>query len=47
MKSRKIRRKTMEKGSPKYENKNAYKLKNELKLNVDEQQDAMKHVKIP
>ena len=35
----------MKKGSPKYESKNAKKLKNWLKLNVDEQQDAIKHLK--
>ena len=35
----------MKKGSPKYESENANKVKNELKLNVDEQQDAIKHLK--
>ena len=35
----------MEKGSPKYDNEKANKVKNELKLNVDEQQDAIKHLK--
>ena len=35
----------MRKGSPKYVNENANKVKNELKLNVDEQQDAIKHLK--
>ena len=34
-----------EKGSPKYETENANKVKNEPKLNVDEQQDAIKHLK--
>ena len=33
------------KDSPKYENKNVNKVKNELKLNVDEQLDAIKHLK--
>ena len=42
---RKIRRKTMKKGSPKYESEKANKVKNYLKLNVDEQQDAIKHLK--
>ena len=42
---RKIRRKTMKKCSPKYESENANTVKNELKLNVDEQQDAVKHLK--
>ena len=37
-----IWRLTMEKGSPKYDNEMANKVKNELKLNVDEQQDAIK-----
>ena len=32
----------MEKGSPKYDNEKANKVKNELKLNVHEQQDAIK-----
>ena len=31
--------------SPQYENEKANKVNNELKLNVDEQQDDMKHVK--
>ena len=35
----------MKKGSPKYGSENANKVKNELKLNVDEQQDAIKHLK--
>ena len=35
----------MKKGSPKYESKNANKVKNELKLNDDEQHDAIKHLK--
>ena len=34
-----------EKGSLKYESKIVNKVKNELKLNVDEQQDAIKHLK--
>ena len=42
---RKIRRKTMKKGSPKSESKNSKKVTNELKLNVDEQHDAIKHLK--
>ena len=41
----KIWRQTMEKGSPKYDNEKANKVKNELKLNVDEQQDAIKLLK--
>ena len=41
----KIWRETMEKGSPKYDNEKANKVKNELKLNVDEQQDAIKLLK--
>ena len=44
MEIRKIRRKTKKKGSPKYESENAKKVKNELKINVDEQQDAIKHL---
>ena len=40
---KKIRRKTMKKGSPKYENEKANKVKNKLKLNVDEQQHAIKN----
>ena len=35
----------MKKGSPKYESENENKVKNQLKLNVDEQQDAIKHLK--
>ena len=42
---RKIRRKTIKQGSPKYEGENTNKVKNELKLNVDEQQDALKYFK--
>ena len=42
---RKIWRKTMKKGCPKYESDNANKVKNELKLDIDEQQDAIKHLK--
>ena len=38
-----IRRKTLNNGSSKYESENVNKVKNELKLNVDEQQDAIKH----
>ena len=41
----KIWRQTMGKGSPKYDNEKANKVKNELKLNVDEQQDATKLLK--
>ena len=41
----KIRRKTLKNGSPKYESENINKVKNEPKLNVDEQQDAIKHLK--
>ena len=43
---RKIRRKTMKKGSPKYESENGNKVKNEFKLSVDDQEDAIKHKKI-
>ena len=35
----------MKKGSPKSESKNVNKVKNEIKLNVDEQHDAIKHLK--
>ena len=44
---RKIRRKTKKgkKGSPKYESDNVNYVKNELKLNTDEQYDAIKHLK--
>ena len=35
----------MKKGSHKYESENANKAKNERKLNVDEQQYAIKHLK--
>ena len=35
----------MKKGSPKYESEKAKKVKNQLNLNVDEQQDAIKHLK--
>ena len=35
----------MKKGSPKYENKKSNKVKKEIKLNVDEQEDAIKHLK--
>ena len=45
MEIRKIRRKTMKKGSPKYENKKANKVKHEPRLNVDEQQDGIKYLK--
>ena len=34
----------MKKGSQRYENEKANKMKNELKLNIDEQQDAIKHL---
>ena len=43
---RKIRRKTMKKGSPKYESENGNKVKNEFKLSVDDQEDAIKHKKL-
>ena len=33
------------KGSPKYDNEKANKVKNELKLDVDEQQDAIQLLK--
>ena len=36
--------KNNEKGSPKYESEKANKVKNEQKGNVDEQQDAIKHL---
>ena len=42
---RKIRRKTQKNGSPKYESENVNKVKNELKLNVNEEQDAIQHLK--
>ena len=35
----------MKKGSPKYESEKAKKVKNLLNLKVDEQQDAIKHLK--
>ena len=35
----------MEKGSPKYDNEKANKVKNEPKLNVDEKQEAIKLLK--
>ena len=35
----------MKKGSPKYKSENANKVKNEPKLNISEQQDAIKHLK--
>ena len=35
----------MKKGSPKYDIEKANKVKNELKLNVDEQQDVIKCLK--
>ena len=35
----------MQKGSPKYEKEKAKKVKNQLNFNVDEQQDAIKHLK--
>ena len=41
---RKLMRKTIQNGSPKYERENANKVKNELELKVDEQQDATKHL---
>ena len=40
---RKIRKNTMKKGSHEYENENANKVKRKCKLNVDEQQYAIKH----
>ena len=43
--NREIRRKTMIKISPHYESEKANKVNNELKLNVDEQQDDIKHLK--
>ena len=42
---RKVRRKTLTNGSSKYESENINQVKNELKLNVDQQQDAIKHLK--
>ena len=42
---RKIRGKTLRKGSPKYECEYVSKVKNEISLNVDEQQDAIIHLK--
>ena len=42
---RKIRRKTMKKGSQKYESEKANKVKNEVKLNVDEQQNTIQNLK--
>ena len=33
------------KGSAKYESENANKVKNDFKVDVDEQQDAIKHLK--
>ena len=39
------KRKTMKKGSPKYESKNANNVKKEINFNVYEQQDAIKHLK--
>ena len=45
VKIRKIKRKTMKKGSPKYDSEKANKVKNERNLNVGEQQDAIKHLK--
>ena len=35
----------MKKGSPKYENEKANKVKKEHMLNVDKEQNAMKHLK--
>ena len=35
----------MKEGSQKYESENANKVKNELKLNNDQPQDAIKHLK--
>ena len=35
----------MKRGSPKYDNEKANKVKNELKLNLDGQQDAITHLK--
>ena len=46
MKIKKIRKNTIEKGSQKMKMKRPIKLKKKkLKLNVDQQQDAMKHLK--
>ena len=42
---RKIRRKTLKNYRTKYESEYVNKVKNMLKLNVDEQQDAIKHLK--
>ena len=39
MENRKIRRKNHEKSSPQYESEKANKVNNELKLNIDKQQD--------
>ena len=39
------KRKTMKKGSPKYESKNANNVKKEINFNIYEQQDAIKHLK--
>ena len=41
----KDKKKDHAKDSTKYESENANKLKNELKLNVDGQQDVIKHLK--
>ena len=41
----KIWRKTWKNGSPKYESKNVNKGKNEFKLNVNELQYAINHLK--
>ena len=44
MEIRKLRRKTKKKGSQKYKSSKANKVKIEIKLNIDEQQDAIKHL---
>ena len=36
-------RNTIKEGRPRYENEKANKAKNKPKLNIDEQQDAIKH----
>ena len=41
----KIGRKTLKNCSPKYKSENVNKVKNEFKLNVDEQQYAKNHLK--
>ena len=41
----KIRRKNKEKKKEPYESEKANKVNNDLKLNIDEQQDDIKHLK--